>query len=256
MHVGPAVVLEAGHEVVDGRGRRRRGDRSEADGPGAVGGPVDDQVVSALEATAARLGMAEEEPVQVQHEAGVQRCPVLLPDVVEGVPQTCELLLVAGAQAGRAAGEDAVGPRLGDGHALQGGGRHDGGDARPRRQLVQETGRLGEVEVLRAAAPVHVRESSCDGRGDGLHQLQVALETAHRTSQGRLKGTNGGLVESFDHRSTCFRSRRDAGSVLLRPAGGAGAGVGRRAFPRERAAPSSSTPSSRSAPHASLPGRC
>src|ERR1022692_2486079 len=65
-------------EVIDGKGRARGGHRLEANCRRSVWRAVHDQVVLSLERSTGHGRMSEEQPVQVQEQASVQRTPILL----------------------------------------------------------------------------------------------------------------------------------------------------------------------------------
>jgi len=95
---GRGRLLVALDQVVDGERGARGGHRLEPDGCRAVGRAVHDEVVLRLERPAGHRRMSEQQPVQVQDQASVQRAPVLPEQVVLGVSVARQFLLTAVAQ--------------------------------------------------------------------------------------------------------------------------------------------------------------
>ncbi len=131
--------------------------------------------------------MSEEQPVQVQDQAGVDRAPVLLEQVVLGVSVACQFLFAAVAQRRRLPADDplgAVGVR--DDDALDRGRGGDALDAGPVGELGEQPGHLIMVERLRAPAEVDRAESGDDlGRHQPDESVKVS-EAAQGTSQPNL----------------------------------------------------------------------
>ena len=112
------------------------GAEHEADGRGAVRRAVHDQVVLCLERAAGHRRVREQQPVQVQDQASVQRSPVLLEQVVLSVAVACQFLFAAVAQRRRLPVDDplgAVGVR--DDDTLDRGRGGDALDAGPRSAI-------------------------------------------------------------------------------------------------------------------------
>lgn len=80
--------MQGGVCSLDEVGKKERGlgraDRREAHRPSAVGPSVDNQVVVGLQVAAPALSEAEQQPVQVQEQANVERPCVLLVEIVQG----------------------------------------------------------------------------------------------------------------------------------------------------------------------------
>ena len=103
-------VLVAPDQVIDGKRGARGRHRLEAHGGGAVWRAVHDQVVFCLERPARHSRMSEQQPVQVQDQAGVQRAPVLQEQVVLGVTVARQFLFAAVAQRRRLPVDDPLRP--------------------------------------------------------------------------------------------------------------------------------------------------
>ncbi len=102
-------VLVTPDQVVDGERGACGGHRLEAHGDRAVWRAVHDQVVLGLERPAWYGGMSEQQSVQVQDQASVQRAPIFPEQVVLSVAVACQLLLTAVAQRGRLPVDDPLG---------------------------------------------------------------------------------------------------------------------------------------------------
>ena len=121
----------------------RGGYRLEAHSRCAVRRAVHDQVVLRLERAPGYSRMGEEQPVQVKQQAGVERTPVLLEQVVLGVAVAGQLLLAPVAQRGRPPVDDPLGSvRVRDDNTLDRGRRGDALHPGPVSELGEQARHL------------------------------------------------------------------------------------------------------------------
>lgn len=135
-------VLVALDQVIDGERGARGRYWLEADGGRAVWRAVHDRVVLCLERPPGHRRVSEQQPMQVQDQASVQRAPVLPDQVILGVAIASQLLLAAVAQRSRAPVDDSLGTiGVGDDDALDGGRGSDALDAGPVGELGEQPGK-------------------------------------------------------------------------------------------------------------------
>ena len=126
--------------------------------------------------------MGEEQPVQVQDQAGIQRPPVLLEQVVLGITVARQLLFASVPQRGGAPVDDPL--RTASvcyDDALNRGGCGDALDASPVGELDKQARHLAAVERLRAPPEVDRAEL---GDHTGWHSPDERIEigeAAHET---------------------------------------------------------------------------
>jgi hypothetical protein len=128
--------------------------------------------------------VSEQQPMQVQDQAGVQWAPVFPEQVVLGVAVACQLLLAAVAQRRRLPVDDPLGAvGVCDDDALD---RRRGGDAQdtgPVGELGEQPRHLITVERLRAPAEVDRAEPGDYLRGHHPDERVKVCEAAQGTSQ-------------------------------------------------------------------------
>lgn len=118
-----------------------RRDRCETFDGRAVGHPVHNEVFDLFELAARRQRVLEQQSVQMQEQAGVQRTPLFLIQVVERRTVSGELLLTSIAKSLRLSRDDLCCPSaIGHDDTFDRGRSLDARDARARRQT-REQGR-------------------------------------------------------------------------------------------------------------------
>src|SRR5260370_9117322 len=128
--------------------------------------------------------MSEQQSVQVEDQAGIQRAPVLQEQVVLGVAVACQFLFAPVAQRRCPPVDDplcAVGVR--DDNSLDRGGRGDALDASSIGEIGEQARHLVAVERLRATAEVDRAEPGADICWPPSDKRIEIGEAAQETSQ-------------------------------------------------------------------------
>src|ERR1022692_1281075 len=142
-----------------------------------------DQVVLGLERSTGHGRVSEEQPVQVQDQAGIQRAPVLLEQVVLGIAVACQFLFAPVAQRRRPPVDDPLGAvSVRDDNTFYRGRCGDALDTSPISEPGEQPWHLIAVERLRATAEVDRAEPGYDsGRHPPDEFVQIG-ETPQETS--------------------------------------------------------------------------
>src|SRR5215831_19039399 len=126
--------------------------------------------------------MGEEQPMQVQDQAGIQRAAVLLEQVVLGVAVAGQFLLAPIAQRRGSPVDDPFGAAsVRHDDALDRGGRRDALDASPVGELGEQPRHLVAVERLRTPPEVDRAEPSYYAGWHSPDERVEIGEAAHET---------------------------------------------------------------------------